>query len=106
MHFTFKFSNDFGEAADACIRCGDPTRERATLAFPGCRITVWACRPCLCEIAFFFWFLHEFPLRAAFKARDCAEAGEPVVQYVNSFNWSAGNGTPQAPNKKGKCYEQ
>lgn len=103
MRFTFKYSNDFGEVADACCRCGALTRERCDLEFPGVRLTVWACRSCLHQIATFFWFFHEFPLRAVYAARDAQEAGKAVAEYSNAFNfdWS-GNGAPLTKNNKTK----
>lgn len=104
MRFTFKFSNDFGEPADFCLRCGKDTRERCLLSCPGLRLLVYACRPCLYELAAFAWFFHEFPLRAVLKARDQADAGESVYQYENSFTWNGANGSPPAsPERKKQC---
>ncbi len=94
MRFTFKFSNDFGESADDCVRCGALTHERCLVCFPGVRLLVFSCRACLYELACFFWFFHEFPLRAVLKARDQAEAGEALYEYQNSFQWSGVNGVP------------
>lgn len=104
MRISFKFSNDFGESPDVCLRCGADTRERSHISFPGCRIVLYACRPCLYELAAFVWFFHEFPLRAVLKARDQADAGESVYQYENSFIWNGANGSPSpSPERKKQC---
>lgn len=91
MRVAFKFSNDFGEPADVCVRCGQPTRERCLLCCPGLRLLLYACRPCLYELAAYAWFFHEFPLRAVFAAKEQAEAGEAVYTYDNFFVWNGAN---------------
>jgi len=100
MRFTFKYTNDFGESVDGCIKCGRPTHERCLLCCPGLRLLVYACRGCLLEMAYFAWFFHEFPLRAIFKAKEKSDEGESLVEYENSFEWRSANGLP--PLKKGK----
>jgi hypothetical protein len=77
------------------------TQERSLLRCPGVRLTVYACRVCLAEIAFFLWFFHEFPLRAAMLAREKAEAGEPEYCYEKSFAWQGANGFPQPTGRAG-----
>ncbi|MCI0596977.1 MAG: hypothetical protein L0Z48_10630 [candidate division Zixibacteria bacterium] len=104
MRFTFKFSNDFGEPADVCIRCGADTRERSLVCFPGARILIYACQPCLYELAHFVWWFHEAPLRAVLHYREKKDAGESLIEYENAFTWHGGNGSPRpALKSEEKC---
>lgn len=93
MRFTFKYCNDFGEVADGCCRCGEPTRDRCAVAFQGVRLTVWACRDCRYFLSSFFTIFGEWFLRSVFAANDAREAGRAVAEYSNAFNFDW-NDTP------------
>lgn len=100
MFLRFKFTNDCSEPADCCIRCRKYTQERSVLRLPGIRLSVYTCRTCLAEIAMFFWFFHEWPLRASMLARERKEAGETEVCYENSYGWSNGSSPPANKNPR------
>lgn len=105
MLFNFNFSNDFGEAADVCVRCGKPLYERCNWKGPGVRLTLWACPECRYLLSSIFGVLvEEFLLRSVFATRDAREAGEPVASYSSSFNFDW-NGRPATKtNKKPKRH--
>lgn len=100
MRFTFRYTNDFAETVNVCVRCGADTRERCLLSCPGIRLLVYACRGCLLDLAYFVWFFHELPLRAVFEAKEKSDEGQSLVEYENSFDWRSVNGVP--PKKTGK----